>query len=494
MHVKRSILREFGQVIVQRAQRRVVCVFDVLAQVFAGLSHVEDSVGEVGIRSSELRCGNRMYGIYFLAGRLPSIDTALQIAKRVVEADARQTRHHFLLSAGGRDQDDVGVDVDDQFAYPRSEVAVDADEDAVGDVGCGELLRRTDIEHEGLRFICHGLKGGRGECAQPPVQHLVDVAVTFLVHFDIEREVAGRRQQAVGYLGDEFVACHVGAQRIIHGFLVAERVDRFFHHVFAASGTGAVSGIYDDIVREGHDFRAQAVERNTGQLFLGHGRSLLGQIGSSDVTEEERIAGEDGDVFATFIAQQIRGAFHGVAGRVKHLDRDVADAEFFSVRSDVRFKRRVGVGSVNDGGSGLFGKCDVAAHKIRMEVRFQHVLDFDTVFLGSLDVRGDFAQRIDDDAFAIAMDVVGALSQAARVDLFDFHDRLGIVSCELALNEKFHGKDESGHENDEITKTFFEFFTIDEIAEVNAGKDAGNGKRRELQQEGPMDGGGQCVA
>ena len=96
----------------------------------------------------------------------------------------------------------------------------------------------------------------------------------------------------------------------------------------------------------------------------------------------------------------------------------------FPVLGDVRVKRCGGVGAVDDGGAGLFSKRDVPAHEVGVKMRFEDVLDVDPVGRRAVDVGLHFTQGVDDDALAVAVDVVGALCQAAGVNLFDVHDRV----------------------------------------------------------------------
>jgi hypothetical protein len=56
-----------------------------------------------------------------------------------------------------------------------------------------------------------------------------------------------------------------------------------------------------------------------------------------------------------------------------------------------------------------------------MEVRLQYVLNFRIVGLRSFKVRLYFAQWINNDSFAIALDVISGFCQATRIDLFNLH-------------------------------------------------------------------------
>ena len=96
-------------------------------------------------------------------------------------------------------------------------------------------------------------------------------------------------------------------------------------------------------------------------------------------------------LLAVLVDQQIGGAFHGMTRSMQHADRHLAHLEFLAILRDVRIETRVGVRSVHDRGAGLLRKVHMAAHEIRMEVRFQHVLDLRAALLRPIDVRLCFA-------------------------------------------------------------------------------------------------------
>ena len=100
---------------------------------------------------------------------------------------------------------------------------------------------------------------------------------------------------------------------------------------------------------------------------------------ASHVSEEKGVAGEDGVVLSVFVDEEVGGAFHRVAGRVQDLDGDVTDLQQFAVFGDVRVKRSVGVGAVDDGRTGFFGERDVPTDEVGVEMRLEDVLDLDPI-------------------------------------------------------------------------------------------------------------------
>ena len=73
------------------------------------------------------------------------------------------------------------------------------------------------------------------------------------------------------------------------------------------------------------------------------------------------------------------------------------------------------------------GQLEVPRQEVGVEVGFKDVLDLCIILTGALDVRPNFPQGVDDGRFPLAFDIIGPLCQAARVDVFYFHNRSDIV-------------------------------------------------------------------
>jgi hypothetical protein len=112
---------------------------------------------------------------------------------------------------------------------------------------------------------------------------------------------------------------------------------------------------------------------------------------------------------------------------VQYFDGHRADLEHFPVFGGVSIVSRFGGRAVHDGRAGFPGQVDVARHEIGVKVSFKDVFDLHPVFFHPIQVGFGFPQGVDKRCFAVAFDVIRALSEAAGVDLFDFHVLLSLM-------------------------------------------------------------------
>lgn len=105
-----------------------------------------------------------------------------------------------------------------------------------------------------------------------------------------------------------------------------------------------MGGIHQKVITQRHYFIHQAVVQHSGQILYGHFCCFLGQIGTTHITEEEGIAGEEGVIFTMLITQQPGGTFGGMSGRVKGGDGDFSNAEGLAIGGDGSIKPGLAVG------------------------------------------------------------------------------------------------------------------------------------------------------
>ena len=110
-----------------------------------------------------------------------------------------------------------------------------------------------------------------------------------------------------------------------------------------------------------------------------------------------------------------------MARGVQDLDGHLAHLEDLAVVGDVRIEGGIGVRAEHDGGARFLRQGHVPGDEVGVEVRLEDVLDLLATGFRSIEVRFDLSERVDDDGLITALDVVGALGEAAGVDLFDFH-------------------------------------------------------------------------
>ena len=66
-------------------------------------------------------------------------------------------------------------------------------------------------------------------------------------------------------------------------------------------------------------------------------------------------------------------------------------------------------------------------------MRFKDVFNFRVFRLNLTDVWLNFSQRINDCYFSFTLDIIGSLSKATSIDLFDFHSTI----LDLTLTTRF---------------------------------------------------------
>jgi len=106
---------------------------------------------------------------------------------------------------------------------------------------------------------------------------------------------------------------------------------------------------------------------------------------------------------------------------MQHAEGQAADLKLFAVLRAVAVKTAVRIRAIDDLSAGLLGELEVAGHEVCMKVRLKHILDLSIVFLRAPDVGCSLPQRVNDGGFAAALDVVGSLSKASGIYLFDLH-------------------------------------------------------------------------
>ena len=107
-------------------------------------------------------------------------------------------------------------------------------------------------------------------------------------------------------------------------------------------------GIYSHIIGEGHHFVPERIEQIPGQLVLCQVRSLLRQIGTTNIADKECIAGKKRLFCTVFVKQQVAGAFHRVTRCVQYPERELAHFELLPVFGYVRIKGGICHGAVNN--------------------------------------------------------------------------------------------------------------------------------------------------
>src|SRR5687767_11601825 len=100
-------------------------------------------------------------------------------------------------------------------------------------------------------------------------------------------------------------------------------------------------------------------------------------------------------------------------------------------------ERRARLFAEDDLRTGALGEFLVTAHKISVQVRFDHVLEFEFLGSGFGEILVNVTLRIDNRGFAFRADQIRSVGQTSQIELFEIHfvrplGSLYLVLCTLA--------------------------------------------------------------
>ena len=107
---------------------------------------------------------------------------------------------------------------------------------------------------------------------------------------------------------------------------------------------------------------------------------------------------------------------------MQHLNGQVAYFQQLVIFGNVRFKTRLCGRAINNSRAGFFSEVEVAGYEVGVEVGFQYIFDFGSVFSRAVNIWLHFAERVNDGCFAVAFDIICAVRQTTGIDLFDLHE------------------------------------------------------------------------
>jgi hypothetical protein len=129
-----------------------------------------------------------------------------------------------------------------------------------------------------------------------------------------------------------------------------------------------------------------------------------GQVRTPDITDKKRIPGQDflGLLGHRVINDRYGNALRRVSGRFEDAQRDVAETDLVTIVH----------GTVREGGAGAVAEHNVrpgacrefpmTAYKIGVQMRFNDVLDLETMGRSFLEILLDIALRIHHSGFAVS--------------------------------------------------------------------------------------------
>ena len=253
--------------------------------------------------------------------------------------------------------------------------------------------------------------------------------VTILAIEDrVVHEVVRRRWLSFGDQVEERLLA-VGEQCVVRLPLVADGGPRVGRQVLAARRPCAVGGIHPSGVGQGQELVVEAVVQAGCQLLFRE-TDRREQVGASDVTDEQGVAGEHAvrRVVVGVFPHDDADRLGGVAGRVADLEHDIAERDAFAVFELARLEFGLGDRGVGDLGAGGLGELEVTRQEVGMEVRLDDEFDRQARRSRITHVLVDVAAGVDDNRSAGGFigDQVRGLREAVEVVLRELH---WISSC-----------------------------------------------------------------
>lgn len=177
--------------------------------------------------------------------------------------------------------------------------------------------------------------------------------------------------------------------------------------------------------------REQLLVQRVVQLpaqLLGGDADGCQQVGSTDVADEQRVAGEHavGQIVGAMGIDDDADRLRCVPGGLANLQRDLAEVDDRTVRvgRDRELGAPFGSAAVADRGAGVRGELEMAGEEVGMEVSFQHVSDGEAMRLGVGEVLRNIALGVDHHGPASGgvTDEVAGVREAPEVVLAEEHD------------------------------------------------------------------------
>ena len=159
-----------------------------------------------------------------------------------------------------------------------------------GEMGGRELGRVARIQHLRAHRLQRQdvIERQRADSLQRLVQRRPLLAV--------QNRVVGEVRRGVGLIRrDQFDERRLAhrLQRVVRPSLFADRRHRFLAQGLAAQRPGAVSGVHGDAIGKRHQLVAERVVQHATEV-AGRPAERHAQVGTTDVTNEQRVAGQNG--------------------------------------------------------------------------------------------------------------------------------------------------------------------------------------------------------
>ena len=240
------------------------------------------------------------------------------------------------------------------------------------------------------------------------------------VQLDHALEVRRLRGQVTRQLADEIAFVGQFRQAVVAALEPDRRAGLLAHPGTAAQGAADVAGPdLGEVVQRKQP--AQRAEKRMRALLRLHR-----QIGTSEVADEERVAGdrEPGFVAAAGVRDQEGHVLRAMARRGERRDPHVPEGDDVAVGErvvgvlDSRFGRHV------DRGAGRLDQPSMAGDMVGVVVGLEDVANREAVLLGQLEVVGDVPLRIDHRRLSVRRHDIGGAAEIVVEHLAEEHSAM----------------------------------------------------------------------
>ena len=151
---------------------------------------------------------------------------------------------------------------------------------------------------------------------------------------------------------------------------------------------------------------------------------IAGKIGAADVSDKQRVAGEDG-ARSRKVGKRIEvrhrntDALDRMAGSPHEIEPAFAELQRIAILDGRVRKRRVGVGTQVNSSAGAFRQFAMTRNEVGVQVRFDDVLDLQALLRGGFHVDVDVALRIDHGRDSLRTDQIRSVRQATQKEVLD---------------------------------------------------------------------------
>ena len=160
-------------------------------------------------------------------------------------------------------------------------------------------------------------------------------------------------------------------ERLVVALLEADGGDRLAAQAASAHRTRIGSGQHLEII--GQRLQPLHAAKQRARALFGAG----GKLGAAEIADHQRVAGQHEPWFVCSgaVGDEHRDVLRRMAGRVQHLDGDVAELKHFAIAHATEGKCYVGSGEQHVVGAGGFGERAAGGNVIGVKVRVDDVAD-----------------------------------------------------------------------------------------------------------------------